>query len=196
MKRTLALAPVKHWVKIVFCSLVPLFLWGQSGDTDGGEVSAFVGGAFGLGSHPSIGGSTGGVISKHAMVFFEGSYTALGPYTIQPWPARANVARSNLTDFNVNFQIRIPVSQRLAPYGIIGVGFLWDALREQTFLPNGVAVGYHFDQFNAAVHTGGGFRYYLGENWGIRPEFRVIVTKHTFTRASIGFFYVVPSNWP
>jgi len=36
----------------------------------------------------------------------------------------------------------------------------------------------------------------VGANGGIRPELKAIVTKHTYTGASIGVFYVVPSDWP
>jgi len=179
------------------CASLPISVWAQPDETEGGEVSAFSGGIFGLGSHPTFGGSAGGVISKYALALFEGSYTPLGRYTIQPWPAGSTVARSHLTDFNVSFHIRVPIKHsRWSPYGIAGVGLLWDGLRQETVDAQGVAVSYHWNQFNAGFHTGGGVRYYIGENWGIRPEFKVIVSKETYTRASIGIFYVVPSTWP
>jgi hypothetical protein len=175
----------------------PIAGFAQLDETEGGEISAFSGGVLGIGSHPTFGGSAGGVISKYALALFEGSYTPLGNYTIQPWPARSTVGRSHLTDFNVSFHIRVPIKQsRWSPYGILGVGLLWDALRQDTVDPRGIAVSYHWNQFNAGFHTGGGVRYYIGENWGIRPELKVIVSKQTYTRASIGIFYCVPSNWP
>ena len=182
---------------VVICAYWPLSVAAQPSEDEGGEVSAFAGGISGLGSHPTFGGSAGGAISKYALALFEGSYTPLGQYTIQPWPERSTVARSHLTDFNVSFQIRVPIKHsRWSPYGIAGVGLLWDALRQETVDPHGIAVSYHWNQFNAAFHTGGGVRYYIGENWGIRPEFKVIISKQTYTRASIGIFYVVPSDWP
>jgi hypothetical protein len=184
-------------VLVVVCASFPISLCAQPDETEGGEVSAFTGGILGLGSHPTFGGSAGGVISKYALALFEGSYTPLGQSTIQPWPARSTVARSHLTDFNVSFHIRIPIKHsRWSPYGIAGVGLLWDALRQETVDPHGIAVSYHWNQFNAGFHTGGGVRYFIGENWGIRPEFKVIISKETYTRASIGIFYVVPSTWP
>ena len=91
------------------CASLPISVWAQPDETEGGEVSAFSGGIFGLGSHPTFGGSAGGVISKYALALFEGSYTPLGRYTIQPWPAGSTVARSHLTDFNVSFHIRVPI---------------------------------------------------------------------------------------
>lgn len=179
------------------CACLPISLAAQPSETEGGEVSAFTGGIFGLGSHPTFGGSAGGVVSKYALALFEGSYTPLGQYTIQPWPARSTVARSHLTDFNISLHIRVPIKgSRWSPYGIAGVGLLWDALRQETVDPHGIAISYHWNQFNAGFHTGGGVRYYIGENWGIRPELKVIVSKQTYTRASIGIFYVVPSTWP
>ncbi len=182
---------------MAICAYSPISVAAQPSETEGGEVSAFAGGIFGLGSHPTFGGSAGGVISKYALALFEGSYTPLGQYTIQPWPARSTVARSHLTDFNVSLHIRVPIKgSRWSPYGIAGVGLLWDGLRQETIDPHGVAVSYAWNQFNAGFHTGGGVRYYIGENWGIRPEFKVIVSKQTYTRASIGIFWLVPSTWP
>jgi hypothetical protein len=32
-------------------------------------------------------------------------------------------------------------------------------------------------------------RYYFRENWGIRPEFKVIIGAQTYTRLSVGLFY-------
>ena len=163
---------------------------------DSGEVAAFSGGTFGIGSHPSFGGSAGANISRYALGLFEASYTPLGSYTIQPWPPRSTVARSHLTDFNFSVHIRIPVRSKWSPYGIAGAGLLWDALRQEIVDSNGTSISRHYDQFNFGFHTGVGLRYYVGETWGIRPEFKVIVSKQIYTRASIGIFYVVPSNWP
>ena len=180
----------------IICGLAPAILGAQPNEDDTGEVAAFVGGITGIGSHPSYGGSVGEYISRHALILFEGSYTPLGHDTIQPWPAKSSVERSHLTDFNFSVHVPIIVRKRWSPYGIAGVSLLWNALRQGSAGPNGVAVTRHFDQFNAAFETGGGLRYYIAENWGIRPELTVVVNKQTYTRLSMGIFYVVPSNWP
>jgi hypothetical protein len=178
------------------CLCSPPILLAQSNDTDGGEVAAFAGGVFGLGTHGTVGGSAGAAISRYALALFEGSYTPLGSNTIQPWPEKSTVARSHLTDFDVCFHIRVPLKERWAPYGILGVGLLWNGLRQESLDSHGYQVSYHWNQFNAGFLTGAGVRYFVGENWGIRPEFKVIISKQTFTQVSMGVFYVVPSNWP
>jgi hypothetical protein len=120
----------------------------------------------------------------------------LSSHTIQGWPERTTVSRSYLIDFGIDFHIRIPVKERFAPYAIAGTGLLWNMVRQETVDANRIPVVRHYNQFNAALHTGGGVRYYINENWGIRPELRVIVSKQVYTTFSMGVFYVLPSNWP
>ncbi|MCX6630180.1 MAG: hypothetical protein NTW28_21390, partial [Candidatus Solibacter sp.] len=60
----------------------------------------------------------------------------------------------------------------------------------------GIAVVSHYSDFDFGFHTGAGLRYYVRENWGIRPELKVIVSKQTYTRLSVGIFYVLPAGWP
>jgi hypothetical protein len=120
----------------------------------------------------------------------------LGNRTIQSWPDRAFVNRSYLIDFGVDFHVRIPVGKHWAPYGIAGTGLLWNLVRADLVNAKGLTVVRHFDQFNGALHTGGGLRYYVNQNWGIRPEVKVIVSKHVYTMIAVGIFYVTPTNWP
>ena len=48
----------------------------------------------------------------------------------------------------------------------------------------------------STVGNGGGVRYYVRPNWGIRSECKVTVSSRVFTRVSFGVFYTLPSNWP
>jgi hypothetical protein len=170
----------------------------QSGEDNVGEIAGLGGVAFGgsSGTQPTATGGAGVAFSRHGMVFVDTLFMPLGSRTIQDWPARATVDRSDLLDFSVDFHIRFPVKQRLAPYGILGVGLLWDLVRQDTVNRRGLPVVRKFDQFNGAFHTGGGLRYYISPNWGIRPEFKVIVSKHVYTSVAFGVFYVTPTNWP
>lgn len=171
---------------------------GQVGQDDIGEVGAFVGGTFGAGAHVAGGGSAGVAVSHHGMLVFETWFTPLGSHTIQPWPERSLVQRSRLWDFSLDAHIRIPVKKRWEPYAIVGSGLLWNQIRTQTVNANGITVIQGFSQFDGVFHTGGGVRYFIGRNWGIRPEIKAIITQHTFTRISIGVFYVTSAEpeWP
>jgi hypothetical protein len=54
----------------------------------------------------------------------------------------------------------------------------------------GVSLNVSESQSDLAVHFGGGLRIYLGENWGVRPEFKVMrLPGETFSRAAVGVFY-------
>jgi hypothetical protein len=175
---------------------VPPRAFAQAGDYDVGEIAALGGGVFGAGSHGTATGSAGVAFSRHGMVLFNTSYIPMGNNTIQPWPDRATINHSYTLDFGFDFHIRFPIRNRWEPYGIVGAGALWNVIRQNTFDVHDVRVVRHFDQWNGALHTGGGLRYYIGQNWGIRPECRVIVSKHTYTQLTVGIFYVTPPDWP
>jgi len=176
--------------------LVPAALFGQAGEKDVGEAAAFTGGTFGLGSHPVVGGGLGIAFSRYGMGVLETSYAPLGSETLRVFPGAATAQDSHLYDFNLGLHLRVPVRGRLAPYGILGVGFLWDKYSRTLVDSAGVAQVSHYTNFNFGFQTGGGLRYYIGEKWGIRPEFKVIVSTQTYTRLSVGVFYVLPTNWP
>jgi hypothetical protein len=168
----------------------------QSGEPDPGELAVLGGATLGAGTHAAVAGSAGLAFSRYGMGLFTFTFMPLGHNTIQPWPAPSTVDRSFVYDFGVDFHVRIPVKPRFAPYLIVGSGLLWDTVRQHTVDASGAPVVRHFDQFNAALHTGGGMRYYIGEKWGIRPEVKVIVSKQVYTQVMIGFFYVTPPDWP
>jgi hypothetical protein len=201
-------------IAIVFCLLTPLSgLHAQTFEGDEGEVTAFGGGAFAIGTHPVVGGSTGTAFSKYAMGLIEVAFSPMGQDTLRhrigPRPET-----SRLFDFNGSFHIQIPVRKRWAPYGILGGGLLFDSFRvvptptpengqppattpptatPPTTTPPTAAIA--INEFNFGFHTGGGFRYYIREGWGIRPEFKVIVSNRTYTRFTIGFFYNLSTGW-
>lgn len=180
---------------VVFLT-APAGLIAQAGHHEDGELSIFGGGVFGAGSHGAVGGSAGAAITRWGMLLLEGSYMPLGQHTIQPWPAESTVLRSHLWDIAVDLHLRIPVNERWEPYAILGTGLLWDTLRQQTTDARGTPLTRNYDQFNGVFHTGGGVRYFIGKNWGIRPEVKAIVTRQTYTRMSVGIFYVTTGASP
>jgi hypothetical protein len=190
-------------IQVAAVAFAALYLWnapaafGQSADSSAGEVAVLGGVTLGgTGARPTVTGGAGVAFSRYGMALVETTFLPLGDHTIQNWPGRDTVRRSDLLDFAVNFHVRIPVTPHLAPYGIVGTGLLWNLFRQDTFTPTGVPFTRHFNQFNGALNTGGGLRYYIGDNWGIRPEVKVTVSKHTYTTIAFGIFYVTPPNWP
>ena len=165
------------------------------GETDVGEVAALGGATFGIGTRPSISANAGYAFSKYGMALVSATFMTMGQHTIQPWPVRSSVDGSYVYDFGTDFHIRVPIGERWAPYGIAGAGLLWNVVRQST-IDHGVQTFHHYNQFNGALHTGGGVRFYLGKDWGLRPEMKVIVSKQVYTQFMFGFFYVTPPNWP
>jgi hypothetical protein len=173
--------------------LAPTALSAQPGATDVGEVSGFGGGSFGLGTHPVVGAASGYAFSRYAMGLLEVSYTALQNDTLRHRDPGMTPQDSHLFDFNFGFHIRVPVRDRWAPYGIVAGGILFDSFQAVTG-PQGALL--KIDDFKFGFHTGGGVRYYIREDWGIRPEFRVIISTRKYTRFSVGVFYNLPPEWP
>jgi hypothetical protein len=183
---------------VVICLFGPATLPAQSGDTDVGEVAAFGGGGFGMGTHPVVGGSTGIAFSKYGIALIEGSFMAMGqdtlrgqPPVIQPLGVVNETKRSHLYDVNTSFHIRVPVRERWAPYVLVGAGILFNTYRSVVTQEAGYVA---FDDLNFGFHTGGGLRYYIGKYWGIRPELKVVVSNQAYTRFTIGVFYTT-SGW-
>lgn len=166
------------------------------GETDVGEIAVLGGATFGIGAKPAVSTEAGYAFSRYGMTMVNVSFRPMGQYTIQPWPARSTVDGSYLLDFGVDFHVRIPIGERLAPYGIAGAGLLWNLVRQSASTDNGAQVFHHYNQFNGALHTGGGLRYYIRKDFGIRPELKVIVSKQVYTQFMCGIFYVTPPNWP
>lgn len=178
-------------VALVLCA--PSDADAQAGETDVGEVSAFTGATFGAGTHPLIGGSSGFAFSRRGMAFIEGTYSPMGKDILWPRHNIQSPQDSHLFDVMVSGHIRFPIRQRWAPYALIGGGLAFNQFRAIAG-PEGALI--RIDDFKFAFQTGGGLRYYIGETWGIRPEFKVVISSRTYTRMSVGVFYTLPPNWP
>ncbi len=166
-------------------------LFAQMSATEDGEISAYAGGTLGMGTHGFVGGSSGFGFSRRGMAFIEGSYSPLGREILWRRNDVQSPRDSNLFDVMFSTHVRFPIRERWAPYGLIGGGLVFNMFRAYAG-PQGALI--RIDDFKMAFQTGGGVRYYVGENWGIRPEFKVVVSSRTFTRISIGVFYTLSPN--
>jgi hypothetical protein len=184
--------PSRWLLSVAIVLNLPTTVFGQSGEDDVGEVAVFGGGSFGNGSHPVVGGSTGTAFSRYGMALVEAAFMPMGTDTLRRQTNISGVQDSKLFDFNLSFHIRIPVRERWAPYGILGAGFIFQPF-QAIVGSQGALVG--IEDYKFAFHTGAGVRYYIRQDWGIRPEFKVIIGPRTFTRFSVGFFYNLPPNW-
>jgi len=167
----------------------------QSNKTGDGELSAYTGAAFGLGTHAAVGGRTGTAFSRYAIGLIDISYMPLGRETMISGPRAAIYRASGLYDFALSFHIQIPVRKRWAPYGILAPGLLYNVYQTAVLTPAAAAF-VDRSKTNFEFSTGGGVRYYVKDNWGVRPEVRVFISARNFTRISVGVFYDFDSDWP
>ena len=159
----------------------------------GGEISAMSGVAFaGFGTHPVIGGSAGADITRYVMVLGEASMIPANNRTLLPSGA-FTVKGSDFFDFNIALQVRIPI-KRWEPYGTLGTAVLMNPYTARFVGPAGtvVYVGERHSKFG--LEGGGGCRYYFGERWGVRVEYRYTSSAVNFNRILGGVFYRVESG--
>jgi hypothetical protein len=98
-------------------------------------------------SKAMVGGAFGGALGKSSQLFVESNYAPLGFGT-------------KLVSFGGGLNIGLGVpAEKLAPYVSV-VGGL------------GLFSGYGETEKAASFGAGIGVRYFLGPNWGVRPEFR------------------------
>src|ERR1051325_7894912 len=110
--------------------LLPAGLFAQLSASDGGEVSAYGGGTFGLGgAHALVGGRSGFAFSRHGMAFLEGSYSPLGHDILWPLHDVQSPRESHLFDVMVSTHIRFPIRERWAPSGLVGGGLAFNTFR-------------------------------------------------------------------
>jgi hypothetical protein len=81
----------------------------------------------------------------------------------------------NLFTFDANAHILLPLKAypKVTPYGLVGLGFIKAT--------NG---GTH----DTGLNLGGGARWEVGRDWGVRPEIKVLIADNTSVRFSIGVY--------
>jgi len=144
-----------------------------------GEVSAYTGILMGMGTRATVGATSGLIYPPYFILFVDFAYSPVGTETIRPIVPRG-VKDARLYDFSGGAHIQIPIHRRWTPYGILAVSVLCN-----TYEP--VSTGKQSAYFG--FQTGGGVRYFITENWGVRSELKVIVSQRTFTRLGFGVFY-------
>jgi opacity protein-like surface antigen len=191
----------RHWLK---CSIV---LWiclsgaltARAQTWDGwestGEVSGYGGVGFaGLGTHGWVGGTVGESTSKYFMGSIDTSFMPLGTRTLRDLPLVTTTSR--LYDFNFTFHVQIPIHRRWTPYGIAGAALLFNTYDVHRFRPDGVIFTDGRSDAKFGFETGGGARYFVRNDWGIKGEYRYTISTRNFSRILIGVFYQFDGSWP
>lgn len=164
---------------------------GYSQDMERGQIEATgqVGFVTGIGTHGAFGGSAGAALNEHVLAFGEFLFIPLGSSTVRVLGVNQNVsARGYNFDGGIQYQFRKHGS--MVPYAGVGMGLLHSSAS--------ISNSFSFQGFNFStggssndfyVNLGGGARYYVSEQWGVRPEFTIFAGPNTFVRIGAGVFY-------
>jgi hypothetical protein len=185
---------ISQIVKISFIATVGLWLmtglsYGQ--DTHQGQIEATgqLGFVAGIGTHVAVGGSVAGALNERVLVYGEFLYIPLGSSTVNILGVNRDVsARAFNLDGGLQYQFRKYGS--MVPYAGVGLGLL----HSSASIPNNFSFqGLNFSTGGSSndfyVNLGGGVRYYVTEQWGVRPEFTIFAGPNTFVRIGAGVFY-------
>lgn len=130
-------------------------------------------------SQGTFGGAYGRAITDRIFVFGEGSYIT-GDST--------NVAGFSASGSAMNFHGGVHYSFRnrskLVPYGAAGLG-----ITRMSASASGGGLSISGSNSSLLFNFGGGARYYVGRNWGIRPELMVFAGDGSYVRAGAGLFF-------
>jgi hypothetical protein len=161
-----------------------------------GEVGAYGGAGFGsFGPHGWVGATSGVEVSKYFVTLIDTSYMPLGSHTLPNY--HLVTSRSHLYDFNFTVQIQVPLKhKRWRPYALMAGALLFNTFRVETVRIDGVVIAHGENVSKFGFETGGGTRYFVGENWGVRGEYRYTITSRNFSRLLGGIFYQFDGTWP
>jgi hypothetical protein len=153
------------------------------------EATGQVGFVSGIGTHGTFGGSVGGALNERVLVFGEFLYIPLGSSTVNVLGVNRNVsARGFNFDGGLQYQFRKYGS--MVPYAGVGLGLLHSSASiSNSFSFQGLNFSTGGSSNDFYANLGGGVRYYVTEQWGIRPEFTIFAGPNTFVRIGAGFFY-------
>jgi hypothetical protein len=160
----------------------------QEREDNQGEVAVMSGATLGrLGTHAVVAGSAGASFSKYITGVAEVAVIPMNNRTLLPTAALA-VQGSDLFDFNFALHGGVPI-KRWEPYGIFGMAVLMNPYSASLLNAAGavVLVGERHSKF--ALEYGGGGRYWVGDRWGIRAEYRYTSSVQNFNRLQAGVFY-------
>ena len=171
-------------------------LLAQTGQSGAGELTGYTGVTFAsIDAHPAVGASSGLTLSRHSAALLDLCYMPLGSATLQSYPGRTLVRNSGLYDLSLNAHIRIPLGEKWEPYGIIGGAVLFSTYQlASRARPGEVAYAGRSDT-DLGFETGGGLRYFVRDNWGVRTELRYTVSHRSFGRMLAGVFYQFDREW-
>jgi hypothetical protein len=178
------------FIAIVACLAVSSYAFGADLEQGRVEATGLVGVVTGIGTHTVVGIGGGKAIRNNLSLNGEFSYIPLGSANVNVLGVQSSYSAKALTfDFGAQYQFK--QIGKFDPYGGISVG--WKHASSSSSVTGSIA-GINLNggsSANAAyVKFGGGGRYYMGDNWGFKPELMIFAGHSTFARLSGGIFFM------
>jgi hypothetical protein len=168
-----------------FASLILLagFAFGQEGSFDKGEneVAGYIGVSDG---GLTVGGSYGKGYSDKISIHGDFSHVFLGSTN---FGAGFGSYSAGLTNINgtVQYHFKDVVGPKFVPYAAGGLGVSRFGYSYTGTILNG---GFGDSATRVYLNLGGGARYYVKDDWGIRPELMLFLGSGSYARFSVGIF--------
>lgn len=186
----------RNHVKKAFAVAVGCLLLTVSGyaqDLEKGEVEGTgqVGIVMGTGTHASFGGSAGKAVSDNVFVLGEIGYVPMGGASFSGTTPGGGIsldAGGRLWTFMAGAQYQFGQRGYLVPYAGAGLGFV-RASGNFSSSVGGSTTNIDFSNTDFYASFVGGARYYVKDNWGLKPEFTIFAGSDTFFRFAVGVFY-------
>jgi hypothetical protein len=182
------LNPGRLFVITAFAMIASVASYGQGIVPGNVEVTGHLGIVSGIGSHGSFGGSIGTPISDHVILSGDLSYIPMGGSSVSINGTSAN-SSAKAFNFNGNLQYQFKTALAITPYAGAGLGFLHSSFSSSSNLTGAAPFSLQSSSTDMYFNVGGGFRYYVNERWGFRPELMIFAGSNTYVRVAAGVFY-------
>jgi hypothetical protein len=174
-----------QWIKVavIASSMMCASLNGQAAEDHGkNEVAGIVGVAEG---DATYGGAFTRSLTEKISLYGEFSRINGGSASV-PTTAGTFSGKSSLQNFNAGIQYNFTgvMGPKFVPYVGVGLGMLRSSVK---YTLAGQSTTY--SDSAAAFNVGAGLRYYVGRNWGLRPELMYFARSGSYSRFTVGIFW-------
>ena len=152
------------------------------------EVTGHLGVVSGIGSHGSFGGSLGVPVSDSFIVSGDLSYIPMGGGSVTAQGATTS-AGARAFNFNGTLQYQFKQLHTVVPYAGAGLGLLHSSSDASSNVPGLPSFNASASSTDLYFNIGGGFRYFVNQRWGFRPELMIFAGPNTYIRLAGGIFY-------
>jgi outer membrane protein with beta-barrel domain len=148
------------------------------------EVVGYVGLNSSSGSGFEVGGGYGYALRSNLLAIGEVGYLAGGGGYASNLPGTGFSSHGFEFNGNVHYLFILKNLPKFTPYALGGIG-----IDHYSFSYNSNVFGYSASITTAGVNIGGGARWQLGDNWGLRPEWKILVGNHIAESLTGGIYY-------